>query len=398
MGLKLRTLEEGLFFPNYDQNISQGLGLLTHAFNNQGVFSLGNISLDLSEVDNIVFFIIDGLGIDLGGNHLLKAWFEKQGEWISSTYPSITPTALTSIFTGLRPAQHGIVGHLLPWYKTKPFFKTIMDPRLNWFKSEQNKPPYLNKGNLTVFKKLNFQFYGHVNLLRPRYGLIPMYYEHHVTPYFSLSHLTKEILKQMKCRSRQFALVYNLEYDTYAHFVGKRSRLTISAINRFTKFIVRLKRQLANLSQTKTSLIITSDHGHVRTDQLISLPVLIKEKIIEMTHGVGKSGRTLHFYPREGREDKIAELISENWGAFGRVLRWKEIKQLIGITASRSEETILAHRSGSVHFSPFRGFQPVWETKYNFVEKVFEFPKRILATSSHGGLTSEELYCPFIVL
>jgi len=69
-------------------------------------------------VDTVVLFVMDGFGY----NRLLNHVNDHQGIFseiirkgkakpLTSTFPATTSTALTSIYTGLQPSEHGILGY-----------------------------------------------------------------------------------------------------------------------------------------------------------------------------------------------------------------------------------------------------------------------------------------------
>jgi predicted AlkP superfamily pyrophosphatase or phosphodiesterase len=63
--------------------------------------------------DAVVLLVLDGLGWSALQDHapLMPRLAGMDGDAITTVAPSTTATALTSIATGLAPAQHGIVGY-----------------------------------------------------------------------------------------------------------------------------------------------------------------------------------------------------------------------------------------------------------------------------------------------
>ena len=56
----------------------------------------------------------DGLGFkELAQAPRLRGLYETYGTWITSVFPSITSCALSSMFQGLPPNRHGILGHYI---------------------------------------------------------------------------------------------------------------------------------------------------------------------------------------------------------------------------------------------------------------------------------------------
>ena len=61
--------------------------------------------------DAVVMLILDGLGWTQVASRTLPVLSTLDGGPITSVVPSTTPTALTSLSTGLTPAEHGVVGY-----------------------------------------------------------------------------------------------------------------------------------------------------------------------------------------------------------------------------------------------------------------------------------------------
>ena len=63
--------------------------------------------------DAVVLLVLDGLGWNSAQAHtaILPTITAMTGDRITTVVPSTTATALTSIATGLAPAQHGVLGY-----------------------------------------------------------------------------------------------------------------------------------------------------------------------------------------------------------------------------------------------------------------------------------------------
>jgi len=67
----------------------------------------------VADADNVVLFVLDGLGWDQlqDHRHLMPTLASMAGGPIHTVAPTTTATALTSITTGLTPAEHGLIGY-----------------------------------------------------------------------------------------------------------------------------------------------------------------------------------------------------------------------------------------------------------------------------------------------
>lgn len=67
----------------------------------------------VADADAVVLFVLDGLGWDQlqDHRHLMPTVASMTGTAIHTVAPTTTATALTSITTGLTPAEHGVIGY-----------------------------------------------------------------------------------------------------------------------------------------------------------------------------------------------------------------------------------------------------------------------------------------------
>src|SRR6185437_9574443 len=65
------------------------------------------------DAEHVVLLVLDGLGWNAVREHAadMPVLAGMQGGPITTVVPSTTATALTSIATGLAPAQHGVLGY-----------------------------------------------------------------------------------------------------------------------------------------------------------------------------------------------------------------------------------------------------------------------------------------------
>ncbi len=111
-----RSIGVGQFPPDYPRSICAVLPTALHAI---GVpLPRGYALLDLPHLRRrkfrrLFFYFLDSLGLDAcrksGG--LFSRLLKTHGLPLTSVFPSITSTALCSIYTGLPPARHGVMGH-----------------------------------------------------------------------------------------------------------------------------------------------------------------------------------------------------------------------------------------------------------------------------------------------
>ena len=127
--IPLKSFKDELFLPNFKHNICGvmptafellNLSLPTHSVSYSFLQSKEgnkNISKNVLEVTDaprhVINVLIDSWGIgNLSSPLLLSQLFQKaQGLLISSVFPTITSSAVTSWHMGVPPKDHGILGH-----------------------------------------------------------------------------------------------------------------------------------------------------------------------------------------------------------------------------------------------------------------------------------------------
>ncbi len=116
-----RSFLESFVLPDYEQfniaNIGSVVGKIFSVKASVKVNLSDDVVDDFSGVEKVVLFVIDGLGYNRLVSHMekFKICFYDLAERgvlkaFSSSFPSTTSTALTSIFTGLPPSVHGVIG------------------------------------------------------------------------------------------------------------------------------------------------------------------------------------------------------------------------------------------------------------------------------------------------
>ena len=115
---KQRVFAEDFVLPDYERlSVKNILPQIEAAFGGSANVSQSLVG-DFSGVDKVILLIFDGLGYNRLLHHLeghdgtFLALAENGAlKPLTTVFPSTTSTVLTSIFTGLMPAQHQILGY-----------------------------------------------------------------------------------------------------------------------------------------------------------------------------------------------------------------------------------------------------------------------------------------------
>ncbi len=344
----------------------------------------------LAEARNIVLVVIDGLGYNYlstcGAGSALAS--ELAGR-MTSVFPSTTASAITTTFTGMSPAEHGLTG----WYTWFPEAGTIaaalpFKPRLMGETLEQQGiyPASLYRG-APLFDSLATDAY--VVSYRP---IIDSNYNRHFCG--RSTRLAYDDLAGFVCQTeaavksggrRKFVYAYYPEFDTSSHRHGVSSNETAAVFAQIDSAFTTL---LQRLSGTDTAVILTADHGFIDCpaenaldladcpgiDALLARP-LTGERRVAFCHV--KPGKHEEFAARvadwlEGKADVLPGHVPLDEGWFGG-------GDLHPNIASRAGDFVLMMRE------PYT------------VKDWLPGEPRHLHIGNHGGMSVDEMYIPLVV-
>jgi hypothetical protein len=351
---------------------------------------------DYSGVEKVVLFIIDGLGYnrlishmnktngafnDLANRGVLKAF--------TSTFPSTTSTALTSIFTGSEPSQHGVVGFNIFVPEFGLIFNTLdMQPVIGHSSGidlaeffSRNSLPWLP---LLLDSGIKVKTFTRRNLVGS--GLSRLIHRHQeLFGYALASDMVVQVRKALEQPGPLFLCVYYAGFDTLEHAYGPNSEETSAELQYLENLLKgQLFERLSAETKQKTMLLVTADHGVVETLQtnFLNDPGVTDRFLIPPTGDM----RATYFFPKYGQENKLKETLSHvlqgfnivsskdlvDKGAFGAVNSSNRLHTLTGaLTALSYSKNIVLY--------PYRpGERPQ------------------IVKGAHGGMTPEEMLVPLL--
>lgn len=223
----------------------------------------------------VVLLVIDGLGDrfleTLGRGSALDA---ARRASLTSVCPSTTASAVTTLLTGVAPAEHGLNG----WFIHDRRFGGVIAPL----------PLSVRGGSsLEAFRLLPRLFpvapmFQHarrpVNLVSPADIAFSRFSLHHargahIEPYDGLEDFGAAILAMADALRTSGGLVhaYYPVFDALSHIHGCRSAEAVRCFSRVDELFVRLQRALAGRD---VRLVVTADHGFTDStpERCIDLP------------------------------------------------------------------------------------------------------------------------------
>ena len=307
---------------------------------------------------------------------------------ITSVFPSTTSAAMSSVITGLPPAQHGVLGFLMYF----PEYGRVFN-MLNFHTPDEGKKDLLDfgfnpeafYGQPTMLERLRdagvfvgaytFHAYAQSGLSRLLYHAPPY-------QYLALGDLISQAVYNLQVPGPQVLFIYWSTLDTLAHTYGAESPAYAIELFSLANTVSTLLRPELD---DETAVILTADHGHIdgHDDDAIDLMSQHDLRALFRLPPAGE-GRAMHLFIRPG-EVSTARARLERIGHM-TVLSREEVLALglygcplrAGWQARIGDLVLLPHGSRRVMYA----YQPR--------------PHTAMA-GRHGGLTVEEMIVPLLV-
>jgi predicted AlkP superfamily pyrophosphatase or phosphodiesterase len=322
--------------------------------------------------DQVVLLVLDGLGWEQLQQRagLAPTLASMAGRPVGSVAPTTTATALTSITTGLTPAEHGLLGYridmggrvlnTLRWHDGTQDMRTVHEPKV-----VQPFVPFLGEA-VPVVTKAEFQRTGFTEAhLRgaPFHG-------------WRAASSIPVIVRQRLDSGDRLVYAYYDGIDKIAHERGFGEYYDAELAT-----VDRLVADVLSALPPRAALLVTADHGQVQVDApQIEMPAELA-RLIRLQSGEGRF-RWLH--ARSGRDPEVLALARSLFGDIAWVWSRSEVLEM-GVFGPHMAGP-LAARLGDVALVPF-------------ADVSFHDPGDTGSTPlvcRHGSLTSAEMLVPLV--
>lgn len=318
----------------------------------------------------VVLLLLDGLGWNALAEHAgrLPTVASLTGGPITTVVPSTTSTALTSVATGLAPAQHGILGYRM-------LFRGAVLNVLRWTTGEGPAPDPFDVQRHTAFlgrevpvvTRSEFRASGFT-----RAHLRGARIEGWTTPAVLV-----ERCRRLVEAGERFVFAYYPGVDTVAHEFG----LHAEEYHRELADTDRLVGDLLAALPEWCAVVVTSDHGQVHLDASSWIDVTELDGLVEHYSGDGRF-RSLHARPGAARELlAAARSVVEGTG-----WAWSRAELLEGGWLGPSAGGSVPGRIGDVVLA---AREPV-----AYVDP--GLPTETRLRSGHGSVTPDEMLVPLV--
>ena len=323
------------------------------------------------DAEQVVLLVLDGLGQAAVDEHrdVVPTIAAMEGRTVTTVAPSTTATALTSIATGLAPAQHGILGYrmlvggevlnVLRW--TVPQGARRPDPF-----DVQRHTAFLGR-EVPVVTRAEFRTTGftEAHLRGARF-----------VGWSTPAGLVEQALRCVEAGS-PLVYAYYPGIDTVAHEFGLHDR----TYRRELADADRLVAQLREALPAHAALLVTSDHGqvHLEPSSWIDVPELAAH-----CTAMAGDGRFRYLYARKGEAGTLLDRARDAVGDRAWVWSRSEVLEsgLLGAGATgsvpgRIGDVVLAARDAVAFTDP-------------------ALARETELRSGHGSVTAQEMLVPLV--
>ena len=257
-------MENKILLPDYKNCVLNLTASLKKVFNLDSDYQLlADLDIDaLRRKKNLILIILDGLGVNLINRFAKDSFLGKNlFKQITTVFPPTTAAAMTSIYTGKSPLEHGAIGWALYF---KEFFKLIDFLPCN---------DHVNSAKLDYQKAYIYSLFQHRSFLN---DLAKITKTHYLTPkYISKSKFSRKLMTEIEILpygnvNSMLKTVANLTGKSEQKFILAYSTLPDSLEHKFGvydervhDFVKKIEYKIFQLSQniSDSTILISSDHG-----------------------------------------------------------------------------------------------------------------------------------------
>lgn len=325
---------------------------------------------------NIVLFVLDGLGKNYLVNNLRKGLFIDNlvGE-MHAVFPPTTVASTTTYISGEPPISHGWLGWTM-------YFKEIdkIVTTFNGYLPYEQRSIGLNYQEVikykNIFEKIRETGVKSYNIT---HDYIVRENKEYYVGYKNLNDGIRKTKKIIDNNDESFVYFYYSFPDYYMHEYGIDSKKVLRNVKRTERKISKLIKNCKD-----TLFIITADHGHTNVNEYICFDDYPKLKEM-LVRPFSLETRATSIFVKEGKEEQFKEMFNSIFGndfillshedvitknIFGHGEMHKKVNDFVGsfLAIAVSDKALVYQKSNNY----FKG--------------------------AHAGLTDDELYIPLIII
>ncbi len=359
---------------------------------------------DSTDLRRVILVLVDALAL-----HRLQRWMTdgtapvwsrlaEQGRLaaLTSITPSTTSAALTSLWTGKSPAEHGIVGYEL-WLKEYGIVSNMILHTPVTFENDSGslakagfKPDqFLGLPTLgTHLAEIGVRSHALQHRSITRSGLSQMFFKDvavhgFLTPAEMWVNL--RYLVESNPRQKQYFWVYTGQIDHFSHFYHPDDERTAAEFAEFSRaFEQHFLDQLSPANRKGTLVLLTADHGMIATQKSSRYDLRNHPALLQNLHILPTGEhRLMYLFLKPGKEDFVRSYFNATWpGQFIFLDPSEAVTK--GLFGPGTPHRYLSDRLGDLIVAARNDAYLWWADKEN------------LLVGRHGGLSEEEMIVPLL--
>jgi predicted AlkP superfamily pyrophosphatase or phosphodiesterase len=366
-----------------------------------------------TKYDKVILFLVDAFGWRFFQQYadiypFLKRFLRHGAvSKMTSQFPSTTSAHVTCMHTGLNVGQSGIY----EWNYYEPLVDEIIQPLLFTYAGEKKRDSLKQSGipteaffpTQTLYQKL--QTRGIPSYVFQSESYTPSTYSDivykgaTVLSYQRLPEALSNLIQLVKTATtpKIYYFLYFDKIDAICHTYGPQSHLFQETVDAFLRMMEELLYHKLSGKIGQTLLIVTADHGQVEVDPRRTFYLNKQGMNIEQflqRNQRGKllvpagSARDMFLHVKEERIDEAVVLLQKRLFDIAEVYYTEQLVAQHFFGPAQPSREFLA-RVGNVVILPYQH-----ETVWWFEEGKFDMHFK----GHHGGLTTEEMEIPLLLL
>lgn len=379
-------------FPDYQgRSLVNLMATLHERFTDRpGTYAgLATDQLNLSDYDQIVLLVIDGLGFQ---------YLQRSNSWLkahclmsmTSVFPSTTATSITTFLTGVAPQQHGLTGWFT--YLSELDEVTTVLPCM-----PRGSGKMLSELGIDIAKLYDHpiffdQFSTESHMVSPNWILKTDFNRAHTgrantVGYETLDDMCDATAHILTTGSKQkYVYAYWPEFDHLSHIHGNGSEQVKQHMAALSTALDRLLKQ----SRGRRSLILlTADHGFIDTAPDRVITVNDHPRMHECLRlPLCGEPRAAYCYVHPEKEEQFCQYVQQEFAEQIKLVKSSDLLEQ-GVFGLGDPHPDLANRIGDYTLI----------MKDNYVVKDWlPSEKPFFHHGVHGGISEQEMLVPLVVL
>jgi hypothetical protein len=361
------------------------------------------------EFEYVILLLMDGLNLSIFNQFYEDVIFgRQQKEWkpflskgiytpLTSIVPSTTSAALTTLWTGKLPIEHGIIGYELFLKEFGCITNMITHSAASFINYQANivgagfDPsnflPITTLGTHFRNSDVKVNVFQHYSIVGS--GLSQMIFRdiesHAFRTENDLWYSVREVFED-KVNAKTFTYIYWGELDTHSHHFGPLHPRVQEEWNTFAHLLFQFLSTAVSSNHKKTLFLLTADHGQIPAEILTEYDLRTHTDLIDhlIMKPTGES-RLPFLFIKKGHEEKVIRYLSTHWnGQFEMVPSIEFLNSgLMGFGKAYKGTT---DRIGNWVVIPKNNAYWWWVNKENVLR------------GRHGGLSPQEMLVPFFAI